>query len=58
MVAGVHPDRVIAGAHPDRGVTVAGGRLVVTVLEPPCFGPDGAAQAYDRARAWPRQLTG
>jgi molybdate transport system ATP-binding protein len=42
---------------PDTG----GGRLLVTALDPPVFGPDGtarpAAQARGSIRGWPRQLT-
>jgi molybdate transport system ATP-binding protein len=51
-LAGVHPERVVAGSHPGRGLVLTGrlasrpapgGELVVTVLDPPCFGEDGTA---------------
>ena len=40
--------------------TAEDGRLVVTALEPPCFGPDGAAlpaPAGDRSPVWPEQVS-
>jgi hypothetical protein len=36
------------------------GRLVVTALEPPCFGPDGSlvpVPAGDRSPVWPEQVS-
>jgi molybdate transport system ATP-binding protein len=38
----------------------AGGRVVVTALDPPCFGPGGAAAALpgpERDRPWPEQVS-
>jgi ABC-type sulfate/molybdate transport systems ATPase subunit len=50
-------DAMITCRLPDKPAAAAG-ELVVTALDPPCFGPDGAARprsATDRGPAWPEQ---
>jgi ABC-type sulfate/molybdate transport systems ATPase subunit len=51
-------DAIITGRLPDQP-PAAGSELVITALDPPCFGPDGSAlppPSADRRPAWPRQV--
>ena len=51
------PARGRDGDHlPAAGPAAAGGQLVVTALDPPCFGPDGAAVQAEPSR--PEQVRG